>query len=166
MGGTMTNPIRGEVEIEISGFSYKLKFGTDAQIAMEVEFGRLYGRPAVPLSQIVAEHLNPPLALSVLGVRTAFWAGLRKYHQDVTIAKAGELIDDAGGSLEVLTKVSEAFRFAFPDAEARDDSTRPPAKASEEASISGTNGIGEPTSSPTLNMDSTPIPSGTSRLAN
>lgn len=96
----MANPARGEVSFKVADTRYTLKFSTNAICELE-------------------EHLNKGLNVIVANmerlttVRALLWAGLRAKHPDMTIEKAGELIDRCGMA-EATEVIGKALTAAFP----------------------------------------------------
>ena len=96
----MANPHRGEVTFKVADAEYTLVFSTNAICELEERLDK-------GLNAIVAnmERLTT--------VRAMLWAGLRAKHPDITIAKAGELIDTCG-MLVATDVIGKALHAAFP----------------------------------------------------
>lgn len=101
----MANPLRGEVELKVKDGAYTLRFSIDAICGLEEEIGKSFARIMVELS-------NPELVTLTL-VRKVFRAALSEHHPDLTLRQAGEIIEAAGGVLEVVTKINKAVGAAF-----------------------------------------------------
>lgn len=102
----MANPHRGEVTFKVADAEYTLVFSTNAICELEERLDK-------GLNAIVAnmERLTT--------VRAMLWAGLRAKHPDITITKAGEMID-ACGMLVATDVIGKALHAAFPP---QDEST-------------------------------------------
>lgn len=104
----MANRERGEVGFEAIGKSWTLKGGTNA--ICEIEDATGMGIAAV------GEQLSEPKRMTLKLVRAAFWGLLRTNHE-VSLAEAGEIIDDIG-TQRAGELIGEAFEKAFPKAKA------------------------------------------------
>lgn len=96
----MANPHRGEVTFKAADTEYTLVFSTNAICELEELLDK-------GLNAIVANMER------LMTVRAMLWAGLRTKHPDITIAKAGELIDTCG-MLVATDVIDKALQAAFP----------------------------------------------------
>lgn len=106
----MANPHKGEVDLEVEGKVYTLRFSIDDICAVEDKLGR--GFVAITAS------LSDPEKLSLSVIRGLLWGGLRSQHPGMTLLMAGDLMQRAGGVMKVLPVLTEALKRSFPDAEA------------------------------------------------
>lgn len=113
----MANRERGQVSIDIDGKAYKLVYSTNALCELEDALNR-------NVNSITAE-VQDPSKVRLKTLRAMFWAGLTEHHPDIDLKAAGNLMT-IGGASAVMTKVGEAFRLAFPEAD--EVNGRPPAK--------------------------------------
>ena len=116
----MANPHKGEVELKAGDKRYILRFSIDAICALEEATGKSF--------PVLAVEMSDPAKFTVSLVRQILFAGLTTEHPDITLREAGEIILEAGGLIEVMGKVGEAFELAFPAKEAR-GTPRPPNRA-------------------------------------
>lgn len=96
----MANPHRSEVAFKVEDTEYILKYSTNAICELEQQLDK-------GLNTIVAnmERLTT--------VRAMLWAGLRAKHEDITLPKAGELIDKCGMAA-ATDAIGKALNAAFP----------------------------------------------------
>lgn len=113
----MANKERGQVSIDIDGKAYKLVYSTNALCELEDALNR-------NVNSITTE-VQDPSKVRLKTLRAMFWAGLTEHHPDIDLKAAGNLMT-IGGASAVMTKVGEAFRLAFPEAD--EVNGRPPAK--------------------------------------
>lgn len=106
----MANPHRGSVALQAGDQAYTLSFSVNAICELEAELDK-------PVAEIIAA-IQDPRQLRLSTVRALVWAGLRDHHPDLTVQDAGTMITDAGIQ-NVVEKVGEAFRLAFPEAKAK-----------------------------------------------
>jgi hypothetical protein len=106
----MANPHKGDVELKAGDGVYVLRYSIDAICSIEDELDQ--GFPAI------AVDLSNPGKVRLSTIRHVLLAGLREHHPDVTLKQAGELIVAAGGAVQVLGRIAEAFALAFPETEA------------------------------------------------
>lgn len=99
----MVNGLRGEVAFKVDDADYTLVYSTNAICELEERLDK-------GLNVIVAnmERLTT--------VRALLWAGLRAKHPDVTIEKAGEMIDRCGMA-SATEAIGKALTAAFPPAD-------------------------------------------------
>jgi len=101
------NSTRGAVPFEVEGESYVLRLTTNAQVRYQDAAGE-------SLLRAVAALQKEPDDLRRL--RRIVWAGL-SHIPGMTEEKAGDLMD-ALGLHEAARLIGEAFRLAFPEAQA------------------------------------------------
>lgn len=87
----MANRERGEVGMTIGGEAYTLVLNTNAMALLETLFST--AEKEVTFDQVLA-RIN---AGSVRHIRGFVWAALKQFHPTITIEKAGDLIQQAGG---------------------------------------------------------------------
>lgn len=122
----MTNPHKGEVEIEVGEARYRLRFSIDAICHLEEATGMSFALLAVKLSN--------PATQSVSLVRQVLHAGLSEAHPEIDLKAAGELIVPAGGVAAVMEKFNRAVELAFPEVKA---AAAPPPKGPRQRSGTG-----------------------------
>jgi hypothetical protein len=110
----MANAQKGEASLTIEGRDYVLAFNVNA--LCEVEY--ILDKTTDQILRALA--LNPPLHV----VRALLWGGLRRYHSDVDLIGAGDLIEKMGGPGPALEGIGKALVSAFPDA--KDEPENPP----------------------------------------
>lgn len=84
------NKERGEIPLKVGDTTYVLKLTSNACCAMETASGRTF-------SQLLAGVANECLS----DIRLMLWAMLQAHHPTLTLLDVGDLIDEAGGVLEV-----------------------------------------------------------------
>lgn len=102
----MANPHRGEVTLTAGEDEYVVVFTTNALATLESATGK-------SVSALAGEMENPSVTL----IRSILWAGLVKRQPEMTIAKAGDIIDEATMPV-VVEVIGKAFALAFPEAKA------------------------------------------------
>jgi hypothetical protein len=106
----MANREKGEIGLTINGKSYTFVMNTNALVKLQAVLTEK-GQPIATMEAIYAALHQQ----SVAHMRAFFWAGLQKYHPDVTVESAGDLMDDAGGFFGVTDLINEAKRASDPD---------------------------------------------------
>lgn len=96
----MANPHRGEVTFKAADTEYTLAFSTNAICELE---------------ELLDNGINAIVANMerLMTVRAMLWAGLRTKHPDITLDKAGKLIDICG-MLVATDAINKALQVAFP----------------------------------------------------
>ena len=94
--------------------TYTLRFGVNALIALQDELGQ-------SLDQLVKRVQGDSMAVSLRDLRVMLWSGLVTHHAGITLAQAGEIIDDAG--MEVVAK---ALNEAVQASSVQEPSGNPP----------------------------------------
>lgn len=122
------NQHKGEIELKAGDKSYVLRFSIDAICTLEEKAGKSF--------PTLASEMSDPDKFTVTLVRSILHAGLTERHPDITLKDAGEIIIAAGGMVEVMGKVGEAFEAAFPKSEAS-GTPRPPNRATRRAGGTG-----------------------------
>src|SRR5690349_6880771 len=102
----MSNPHKGEVELEAGGETYTLRFSIDDICAVEEKTGKGF--------VALASAMSDPERMTVSGIRALLWGALRSSHPKVTLLDAGVLITKAGGVVAIVPKLAEALERAFP----------------------------------------------------
>lgn len=95
----MANRAKGEATLKAGDKEYTLVFNMNARAALEDALD-------LNISQLV--DLMKPEKLRHKHIITIVWAGLRKYHKELTKEDVGDLIDEAG-----LEETMKAFEKAF-----------------------------------------------------
>lgn len=111
--GSMANPERGEVDLDVKGYRYRLVLSTGALCAIQ----RAVSTPARRVT--LAEVANGAFAGDVEYLCAMVWGALQKYHPDVTETGVQQLIDDLGGidAYPMLHgKINEMLTSTRPDA--------------------------------------------------
>lgn len=120
----MANPHLGDVEFDVAGKPYTLRFSVDAMCQVEEKAGKGF--------HLVAAELNDIETTTVRMQRIMLWAALQHHHKGITLIEAGELIVSGGGALAVLEKVGKAIELAFPQqSQSGETSESPPATPSQ-----------------------------------
>jgi len=101
----MSNKYRGEVALSIDGATYTLCFTVNALCSLEDVLDK-------SITEIIG-GLSDINKLRLKTMRALLWAGLNVKHPEINIEAAGELIAK-GSAVDVMTKVFEAIRLAFP----------------------------------------------------
>ena len=93
----MANPKKGEASFSVGTERYTLRFSMNVLCSLEEELGR-------PLTDFVLEWGQGKVSISV--VRQMIRAALVPNHPDISLEKAGDLMDEAGMAtvLDALTK--------------------------------------------------------------
>lgn len=111
----MANPHRGEVALQAGDQTYTLSYSINAICDLEDALGKPVGH--------IMQSLNDEGGASMKTVRALVWAGLQDHH-DVDERAAG-LIATEVGVTEIVQKIGDALKLAFPEREAGNSSTRP-----------------------------------------
>lgn len=106
----MANPHRGEVSFEADGATYTLRYSANSLCELEESLGR----GVIEITRELASWKDSPEKIRFGLIRAVFWAGLREHHPELDLKAAGELILAAGGAVEAMVKIGEAFGQAFP----------------------------------------------------
>ena len=107
----MANPHRGEVTFEAGGKNQTLRLDTNAICDLEDQ---------LDLSIVDIGRLLDAGRISI--VRAAFRAGLVNGDGGMTLAEAGDIIDEIGYE-QAATHLSKALERAFPTPQAGDDAS-------------------------------------------
>lgn len=102
----MANANRGEVEIEVDGKKYVLRFSANALCDLEDALG-------MSILQITS-MISDPAQIRMKMVRALLWAGLREKHPDLTILQAGDIVQELSLS-GAFSVIEDAFKKAFPE---------------------------------------------------
>ncbi len=100
----MANPQRGESLLKIGNKEYTLKYDCNAKAEFEASLGE-----TMPLIGKRMEKAE----MGFRDLRAMLWAGLRRYHRNITIEQAGDLIDTAGQDI-VAEAVLSSWRNSLP----------------------------------------------------
>lgn len=111
------NKERGIVTFKADGAEYKLKFDFNAMCELEGLLGQGF-------MQVLAQLDGPNMRLSTL--RAMFFVGLKNFHPDMTLEKAGDVLGSMDG--EALDVINQAVESAFPTGE---EGEKKPEKASQ-----------------------------------
>lgn len=95
----MSNPHRGEVDLQVGGKTYTIVLDINAICELE----QLLGKSVAEIGRDMGRILN---------MRAMLWAGLRARHQ-VTLEEVGEILQQAGMQ-QAVVKIKEAMALAFP----------------------------------------------------
>lgn len=107
----------GEVDFEVKGVRYRLRFGSYAIAQIETALD-------MSMYELATELENPKKRrMKTLGV--ALWAGLGEYHPEIGEREAFRLLDD-GGMQYVGGKLGDALTLAFPDGKAGSENPTQP----------------------------------------
>ena len=143
----MANRERGEDDLTIGGVTYTLQLGTNAACQIEDAM-------STPLRRMSYGDVLRAATKGedVRAMRVMFWGMLRKFHRQVTLEQAGDLMDEAGDGVNFAEKLAAVALAAMP---ADDDlkalgiqagKDRPP-KAQRRRSGTGTRSISKPVTS-------------------
>jgi hypothetical protein len=108
----MANAERGEVDLTIGGVTYTMVLTTNALCELEDLMSTTL-RPVTYADVLIQSKKG-----STRAMRATFWASLRKHHRDVTVEKAGDLMDAADDQTTFAEKLA---RLAFAAMPADDD---------------------------------------------
>lgn len=115
----MANRERGEVSFEASDKTWTMKLGTNAMCEIE----EATGKGMAEIGELLSNDKTATIGL----MRVVFWGALHAFHQDLTTAQAGELIDEIGAT-RAGQLIGEAFTAARP-VEKAGAGSRPPRAA-------------------------------------
>lgn len=87
-----TNAQKGEFTLTLGGTAYTLRMGTLALAALQEKFGTPEHVPNI--RDIVLEVMKG----RALYVQAFVWAGLQRYHPDITFEQVADLIDETSES--------------------------------------------------------------------
>ena len=110
----MVRKLRGEVSLQVEEQTFQLVYDVNALCAIEDV-----------LDKSVLEVMTTIKGMPKLGlVRALLWGGLRRYHEDLSLNDAGDLVMAAGMG-PALKVVQEGIQAAFPqptgDAKSKSD---------------------------------------------
>ena len=102
----MANPERGEVALPIGDRVYTLVTDMAARCQVEALFQTddkpfAYAKVALFAASYSETH-----------IRAIVWGALRRYHPEITLVQAGELIDKAGGSEKLLATIAKLQKLS------------------------------------------------------
>jgi hypothetical protein len=122
----MANREKGEAAVEIGGVSYTLSINTNALCEIETLFS--LGGKDVSFQDV----LKRAAAGQIVAARGVLWGMLRQQHPDITLKKAGELLDQLGQE-ELGRQLASLASHATPDptdvATLKEDAPARPPKA-------------------------------------
>lgn len=84
----MANSQKGEFALTMGGTAYTLKIGTAALVRLQERFGTPEHVPTI------MELQREVVRGRALYIQAFMWAGLQRYHPEVTFDEVGDLIDD------------------------------------------------------------------------
>ena len=105
----MTNPIRGDIDLQAGDEHFTLRMSVNAIIELETLLD-------MGVNQ-VARLLGNTKDFRLGTLRAVLWAALREHHKGVTLEEAGAIIAKAGANV-VLDAVSQALASTFPERKA------------------------------------------------
>ena len=105
------------VDVKLAGREFKLKFGMKALIKLDSEFG------INVMEDGGASIANTPAMLAKI-----VWAGLQRYHRDLSLDDVEDLLDDSETS-EIEKVIQDAFVSAT-----EDESVKKTQKSEDQAS--------------------------------
>lgn len=140
----MDNRELGEVSFEASGETYTLRYSQGAFIALEehlnrgildifdelISWGPKRDKNGKPLSETQAEIEARVKRMRLGFCRSLFWAGFHDLHKDVSIERAGELMNQIGGMMGAYKLVVEGFSASWPATAEGKSEARPPKRSS------------------------------------
>lgn len=94
--------------------TYTVRFGANALIALQDELGE-------SLDNLAKRIQGDSMAVSLRDLRVMLWSGLVTHHAGITLAQAGEIIDDAG-----MEAVAKALNDAIKSSAVPEPSANPP----------------------------------------
>lgn len=106
----MSNPHRGEVEIEAGDKTYTLVLDINAICELEELLGKSVAEIGRDMGRIVY-------------MRAVLWAGLKAKHP-VTLEEAGKILQEASVPLAAV-KIKEAMALAFPPSNSKGSARNP-----------------------------------------
>jgi hypothetical protein len=121
----MSNAVKGEFALPLGGVTYRFKVGVGALMLAQEQIGR-----ETPTSFVLCPHCQKVVPVGgvprldefttgldrwrLLYVRAFLWAGLRKYHPEITIEDVTELLD-AADEREAIALVAGLRGSTVPD---------------------------------------------------
>jgi hypothetical protein len=105
----MSNAVKGEFELPLGGTTYRFKVGVGALMLAQEQIGHETG--TVPRLDEFTGGLD---RWRLLYVRAFLWAGLRKYHPELTIEDVTDLLD-AADEREAIALVAGLRGSTVPD---------------------------------------------------
>lgn len=106
----MSNREKGEVTVEIDGTSYTFCLDMPAMIACEDHFSKEMGRDVY-----WGEIFDKVLKSSMRHVRVYIWASFLKYHPQMTLDQATDLVQAFGGIVKFSTHIGALGNATTPD---------------------------------------------------
>lgn len=108
----MANRERGEVDLVVDGTTYTFCLGLNELVELETLVTSTSGRE-VRFVEVLAKAESG----HATSIRALFWAALKKHHPDVTLDKAGEIVQAVGGlfSGKLQALLTQATTGARPD---------------------------------------------------
>lgn len=103
------NPERGEIDIVISGKTYTLAMKTAALIALQKHFST--PDQLADMEDVLKRLREKSLEHLVAGI----WAGLQKYHPEISFTDTCNLLDECDDWEKVRFVFSSLMAFAMPD---------------------------------------------------
>lgn len=100
----MANKFRGEVSFDAGEKSYTLCFTSNSLCELEGELGNL------SIVEFLTQ-LQDPKTIRNTNIRKFFWAGLRARHPDMTLARAGDIMD--ADPHEALSSAMKAYALHY-----------------------------------------------------
>ena len=93
------NEHRGEVGLKVGEKIYKLKFTINSIVLLEETLGRS------------VKKINVDIGMKEL--RAMVWAGLQHNHNEITLERAGDIIEEIGNEY-VFDRINEALEYSYP----------------------------------------------------
>lgn len=109
----MANQVKGEVDFMVGEKTFTLKLGNNARAEAEAVVGK-------PWVQIATELFDAGEARQGTA-RAVLWAGLRRFHPELSLLDVGDMMDEVGDTY-AGQKIGEALIAAAP----KDVIARPP----------------------------------------
>ncbi len=117
----MADRRKGEVPLHVNDKTYTLVVDINTMARLEEHFST--PEKFVTWPQILLRLKSGSMTYG----RAFFWAALQRYHADVTIEQAGELIQEAGGFDGVTEQIAALVSSTAPDpADLKDLNIKPP----------------------------------------
>lgn len=102
----MANAQKGEVSFEALGQTWTMKLGTNAMCELE----DLTGKGIIEIGEMFEDERTFTLNM----LRQMFFCSLLDHHENVSLRKAGSLVDELGMG-EAIEKLRGAFLAALPE---------------------------------------------------
>lgn len=104
----MANKEKGEVEFEVDGYQYTVRYDFNSFCELEDLFDQ-------PVHEILERFQSKGKGFGFRELRKFMYAGIKESSPDITLRGAGELVGSLGGFSEAEKYVVNALALAFPE---------------------------------------------------